>query len=332
MTAIDRPDLDAANDAGLERLLRAGGGVAAEREIERLIVGVRPVVAAILARYARSRTRLSAEDAADLAGSIDLLLLERLRCVARAEESIHDFRAYVARLTYNAASDFLRRRFPERAQWKNRIRYVLSRDPRLALWNSEAGVVGGLAGWKGDGDALDDVPAGVTTVSPYVADREGQANALVEIFFAVRRPLVLDALVDFLSEAWQVGRTPLPPASLDELAAPDPDVGSQLEQRDFIRALWDEIVQLRPMQRKALLLNLRYDGDLDILSALLLSGAATFEGLAAALEWTTGELLAIWKDLPLDDLRIAAMLQITRQQVINLRKSARERLARRLRR
>jgi hypothetical protein len=35
--------------------------------------------------------------------------------------------------------------------------------------------------------------------------------------------------------------------------------------------------------------------------------------------------------LPLDDLTIAARLGLTRQQVINLRKSARLRLARRLR-
>jgi hypothetical protein len=34
--------------------------------------------------------------------------------------------------------------------------------------------------------------------------------------------------------------------------------------------------------------------------------------------------------LPLDDATIAGLLGLTRQQVINLRKSARERLARRL--
>jgi hypothetical protein len=41
-------------------------------------------------------------------------------------------------------------------------------------------------------------------------------------------------------------------------------------------------------------------------------------------------LAAIWNDLPLEDIRIAELLQLTRQQVINARKSARERLARRL--
>jgi hypothetical protein len=38
----------------------------------------------------------------------------------------------------------------------------------------------------------------------------------------------------------------------------------------------------------------------------------------------------LWKELPLDDLTIAGRLGATRQQVINLRKSARARLVRRL--
>jgi DNA-binding CsgD family transcriptional regulator len=42
------------------------------------------------------------------------------------------------------------------------------------------------------------------------------------------------------------------------------------------------------------------------------------------------ELARIWKDLPLADQDIATRLDLNRQQVINLRKSARERLGRRL--
>jgi hypothetical protein len=38
----------------------------------------------------------------------------------------------------------------------------------------------------------------------------------------------------------------------------------------------------------------------------------------------------LWNELPLEDTRIAVILRITRQQVINLRRSARDRLARRL--
>jgi CRP-like cAMP-binding protein len=64
---------------------------------------------------------------------------------------------------------------------------------------------------------------------------------------------------------------------------------------------------------------------------VVLTGTARFDDVATALGMTAEELSAIWNDLPLDDLRIAALLNVTRQQVINLRKSARDRLRRRLR-
>jgi hypothetical protein len=102
-----------------------------------------------------------------------------------------------------------------------------------------------------------------------------------------------------------------------------------LIERDEIERLWDEIRQLRPMQRKALLLSLRYGGTMDVVATLTLSGLATFEEIAVTLEMSPSELAAIWSSLPLDDLKIAEMMGVTRQQVINLRKSARERLARR---
>ena len=59
-------------------------------------------------------------------------------------------------------------------------------------------------------------------------------------------------------------------------------------------------------------------------------GIATFRQLAEALEMSAEKLAEIWNELPLEDTKIAELLQLTRQQVINVRKSARERLARRL--
>jgi hypothetical protein len=42
------------------------------------------------------------------------------------------------------------------------------------------------------------------------------------------------------------------------------------------------------------------------------------------------DLAGLWPELPLDDARIAERLALKRQQVINLRKSGRERLSRRM--
>jgi hypothetical protein len=51
--------------------------------------------------------------------------------------------------------------------------------------------------------------------------------------------------------------------------------------------------------------------------------------LAGTLEMDRGALDRLWDRLPVDDQTIAKRLGLTRQQVINLRKSARARLARR---
>jgi hypothetical protein len=57
---------------------------------------------------------------------------------------------------------------------------------------------------------------------------------------------------------------------------------------------------------------------------------ATFRQLAGALEMSAEGLAEVWNELPMEDARIAELLGLTRQQVINARKSGRERLARRL--
>jgi hypothetical protein len=96
-----------------------------------------------------------------------------------------------------------------------------------------------------------------------------------------------------------------------------------------LKKLWSEIVELPERQRAALLLNLK-DSQGSGISLFQMTGVATILQIAEALSTTGEELARLWNELPLDDLAIASRLGITRQQVINLRKSARERLARRM--
>jgi hypothetical protein len=91
-----------------------------------------------------------------------------------------------------------------------------------------------------------------------------------------------------------------------------------------------EICGLPRPQRVALLLNLRDAQRRDALTLLPLIGIASLRDLANVLEIEPQRFAEIWNALPLDDLSIGALLRISRQQVINLRKSARERLARRM--
>jgi hypothetical protein len=67
-----------------------------------------------------------------------------------------------------------------------------------------------------------------------------------------------------------------------------------------------------------------------VITLLPATGAATFEQIALALEIPVAEFEQLWAQLPLDDLYLADYLGATRQQVINLRKTARERLLKRM--
>ena len=300
-------------------------------EVERILAAhVRPLLARLLGRYAAVLTE---EDAEDVAATVDLRVLEKLRRVREwPGEAVQDFAGYVAVMAYNAVNDLLRARYPRRTRLKTRTRYVLTHDPRLALWSSPAGPACGLAAWKETPPSESDAAVDPARVTPLMRDATRPADAIAAVLRALGRPLLLDALVSVLAGLWQIADAPAGGLALVETAAPPEHrgTGEELESRQYLRALWKEIRELRPMQRQALLLNLREPGTGDAMQLLLVTGTATFDELAAALEMTPEELAALWNDLPLDDARIAARLQITRQQVINLRKSARERLGRRM--
>ena len=57
-----------------------------------------------------------------------------------------------------------------------------------------------------------------------------------------------------------------------------------------------------------------------------LLGIASIRSIAIALDFAPERLAELWNETPLDDLTIAKMLDCTRQQVINLRRVARDKL------
>ena len=328
-----REQLIALNDHRLEALIRADGS-ALERAVEQIILEAKPVVDSILSRYARSRSVLSREDAEDVRATVHLRLMLKLRQVPQTpEEAVRNLRGYVARLTYNAVSDHLRTRFPERALLKRRLRYALNHDRRLALWMAAPGQVCGLADWRGREDAIEQIPQRAIEAVRAI-DRGDASSALEHLFREAGQPVLVESVVDAVAEAW--GLVDLPPAPLNDFDASsdvtDRSATDRTDEVAFVRALWSEIRELRPMQRKALLLNLRYSGETNIVSLIVLAGIATFDEIAAVLEMSRPELMAVWRALPMEDAKIAERFGITRQQVINLRKAARDRLSRRLRR
>jgi hypothetical protein len=315
-------------DVRLERIARAHDSEL-DTAIEQVLTAMRPVTEKILSSYRHSV--MSPEDFDDIAATVHLKLLEKLRVVGSEEESIQSLDSYVARLTYNAVNDHMRRRFPERAHLKARLRRALMSEPRLATWSSPRGTVCGLREWIGM-DRIEESIASHTISTPAAHRQEEPAEAMLAIFATIGKPVLFDDLVSVIADLWNVVDSPAIESQPEEQRSEEQPAIERLIGRDQIERLWREIRELRPMQRKALLLGLRYGGTLDIVATITLSGLATFDEVAATLEMSPGELAAIWSSLPLDDLTIAKMLHVSRQQVINLRRSARERLARRFER
>jgi hypothetical protein len=176
----------------------------------------------------------------------------------------------------------------------------------------------------------------------------------------VQTPLTLDDLTVVVSRLLHVHDEPASPlqdetaSGSGQLAIRAPGPERLAETRDTLRQLWRAILQLPPRYRVVYLLN-PTDGELDIFPW---HGVASLRDIGLALALTTAQyeqlwealqldeatrqyaysqqsvdirFAILWNFLPLEDLLIASLLGATRQQIINLRRLARDRLARQLR-
>ncbi len=248
-------------------------------------------------------------------------LISRLRDLKAEDQpdTIRDFPAYVAVTAYHGCDEYFRRRFPQRQRLKNKLRYLLGKDARFSLWTDPSGE------WYCGRVPDSDKPK----VETFRQTRTREAAALLSSIFAeCAAPLLFDDLVDRMAVRWGVSDRHL---SLDrEVADPRASPVETMEQKAWLRRLWAEIGELPIRQRICLLLNLRDHQGGAAIALLPVTSVAGIREIAATLEMEASELAGLWRDLPLDDATIAVRLGVTRQQVINLRKSARERLSRKL--
>jgi RNA polymerase sigma factor (sigma-70 family) len=286
-------------------------------EIERLLARAAPAAAQIIERYS-----LAAADGEEIAAVVSYRLFRRLDAiVSSAQPVIEGFDDYVTRLTVNTIHDHLRTSFPERTRMKNQLRHLLTHAGVFALWPTSVGTAAGLARWRGRTDVLDEGDLDALGLASPELDVRDPRRTLHQLFERLDRPVRFDAIVTLFDDA----REPAPAAGPVEV-----EFDGSYDRQDLLRALWQEVLQLPPQQRMALLLNLRDPEGTDAIALLIVTGVATAAELAAALELTEVQLAELWLELPLSDNAIADRLGIDRQKVINLRKSARKRLARRL--
>jgi hypothetical protein len=349
------------NDALLLPYLRAEENAESETLLSQLIAEhAEPIIRNVI----RSTLRVSLaskdgsyrnQNALEIAGDVCALLIAEVSTLKSntGGKIIGNFRSYVAVTTYHACYEYLRREHPQRAQLKEKIRYLLTHQPAFALWGGEDKEwLCGFGLWQGrregasprPGDALRqlrDSPqalteAGLLRGGPHDAPL---AALLTAIFKWSGGPVYFNDLITTVARLRRLDAQSSTHASAEEQfdgrqeQQPDPraDVAAELEQRLYLQKLWAEIGQLPLPQRAALLLNLRDAQGRDCIRLFQLTGTATLRHVAAALHVSAEELAELWNDLPLDDATIARRLGLTRQQVINLRKSARKRLARRMR-
>ena len=277
----------------------------------------------------------------DIAADTRVKLVRKLWSLWRGEgEPIENFAGYVASAGANACYSFLRQRFPDRVRFRNRVRYAVAHHPDTCLTEDERGL------WV-CGPRAESLRAPSPGVLRFVEDpaawlrghRIDAAQPLPTLIAAILTGLAGSISLERLVEALEVvtGSRVRTAASerqglalAEQLADPRPAIVEVLQHREVLVRAWRESVALPPRQRIALLMNLRDADGGSLLQMLPATGVVTLAEVATALGLEVAALERLWMDLPVDDLTIAARISATRQQVINLRKAARARLARRL--
>jgi hypothetical protein len=238
-------------------------------------------------------------------------LIARLQHMKRsgAWDSIGDFNAYSAVAAYHGCRQHYRRSFPERYRLGTRVRYLLAAHPRFGIWKTSGGT------WVcGERER-----PRVDSKTVRAASRETE-RMVERILEESNAPLAFEDLLAHLSAAQQAGLS---------MSQAEVSVETKLTQRAWIRELWGEIGQLPLAQRISLLLSMRDDDGNSGLILFPMVGVASLRQIAMGLAMPAEDLAGMWGCLPLNDQRIGEHLRLDRQRVINLRKSARERLSRR---
>jgi RNA polymerase sigma factor (sigma-70 family) len=329
-------------DPLLESYATRDEAAASERLLQNIVEKARPTIESVVRRRLAFSTSAEAQDREDVCGEVVLELLRRLRALRDGESTsaIESFSGYVAAAAHHACDEYLRRKYPQRRRLKNKIRYVLSTEPRFAVWESAAQGSHsrewhcGLRIWQFRDEKrivlTSEVLQAVYGVAVAGRSRQGVVAMLAGIFDSLQGPILLEELVGIVGRLWGVNDHSMPIDPERAVGSVVPSQESSLAQRCDLELLWNEVRELPVPQRVALLLNLRWgEGDSPILF-LPVTGIACIRQIAEVLNIPPEEFSNLWGRLPLDDQAIAARLGVTRQQVINLRKSARERLRRRM--
>lgn len=334
------PEVVVASDPLLQTFLRADDKRESENALRSLLErDAAPIIHGVLARK-----QAPINDSEDVASAAREQLIRQLGALRTGEREtpIRDFRSYVAGIAYAAWADHLRTENPQRSMLLNRIRYLLeNRTARggFALWEAAGGRKWcGIPEWVGRSPSAPPPKLQWLLADPIAAARQAfgerhwQQNELStligDLFRWLETPIELRDLVFVISEILEIaGRSDsvIGAANFqvdDESPSLQPSAAEELIWKEYLVWLWQQIAKLPARQSAAFLLSS------SVLREFELLGIASIRALAPLFAIAEERLGAIWQQLPLEDLGIAAELGCTRQQVINLRRVARDSLSR----
>jgi hypothetical protein len=339
----------APTDFHLDAYLTADSVQQSEQHFADLVTGyVAPLVMSIIRH--RMRAHLNAHcgwqssEIDDIHSAALIKIIRRLRELKAApgECAPEDFRGYVSTVAINTCNEFFRLKYPERSKLRFSLRYLLRHRAEFALWKSaERTWLCGFRRWC-DMEWAGRPPGGEELLEKVRRagagggrDNRAPVQTVSLVFTAAEEPVSFNLLVGVVAALWQVRDSTFTsydntPLLYDALADASANPLVALEQRYSLKRLWEEVCQLPLRQRTALLLNLRDAQSRNVLTLLPVTRIVTIRQISQVLEISPEELAVIWNSLPLDDNTIAARMGLTRQQVIKLRRVARERLHRRL--
>src|SRR5689334_13311786 len=249
-------------DVLLEPLLTEVSDVQADEILSQLItLHAEPVIKGII----RFKLRLNSfretqrEEADDIHQEVVLQLLAQLQRFRKLPDThpITDVRGMAAVIAHRTCSRWMRRQFPERHALKNRLQYLLTRQPGLALWQDEdQRLVAGFAAWQGQKQAVKAAQLGQMAEDERLMARirsgrpQELGDGLAAMFNHFGHPAEFDELVSALAALLGVRDQPIESMAENEdivtfqAASGEPDPAWQVEKRIFLQRLWEELQQL----------------------------------------------------------------------------------------
>jgi hypothetical protein len=285
---------------------------------------------------ARLQARAEAHVAARLAA------LRRGAGAAGEARALGDVRAWAARIAARVCEGWIRRRDQSRTHLLHRLRYLLAHDRRfllrptpdeawrcgLAARDARSFASGEAAG---PGRRIPEATPGPHRPSTAALPAPGVLGDLAaDLLATAGGPVDLGHLVDAIADHLGLAAGEACAPGEDDARLASPVAIPPADPAAWLRRLWDEINRLSPLERTALILNLRDADGRGVLGLFPVGGVAGLRAIAAAAGMPPERLAEQWRTLPLEDATIAARLGLPRPQVIRLRRVARERLARRM--